>query len=89
MNWSAGAFFLLVLPFDVARTSKRAGFRGGRASAVHEVVEAQLTELASALPTLNVVAEPSANPLPVIVMLVPPATGPLPGSRLRRSAIRT
>lgn len=52
-------------------------------SAVHSVLDEQLTLVASAVPNLNFVAPaPVANPLPVIFTDVPPVAGPLVGLTL-------
>jgi hypothetical protein len=47
--------------------------------ALHEVLEAQLTDAAARVPNLKLVPAPVANPLPVTVTVVPPALGPESG----------
>jgi hypothetical protein len=46
--------------------------------ALHEVVEAQLTEVPAEAPKATVLA-PTTKPVPVMVTSVPPPTGPLSG----------
>ena len=75
MNRSAG-FDGLFFFATTARTFKLRAMADAGLTAVHELIEVQLTDVAGTLPNMNVVSEPSANPVPVIVTFVPPARGP-------------
>jgi hypothetical protein len=81
VNWSAGAFLVLLTLFTVTFTSTVATACAG-ATTVHVVVDVQLTDVAFLIPNLMIVADvPSANPVPLTVTLVPPAVDPAFGLR--------
>ena len=79
MNWSAEPV-VLVPPGVVTLTSMAPAEADGEV-AVHEVVEAQLTEVPAPAPKATVVVpEPTTKPVPVMVTRVPPS-GPAAGLR--------
>ena len=68
---------MLVAPAAVTVTSTTPAKPDGE-MALHEVVEAQLTEVPAEAPKATVLA-PTTKPVPVMVTSVPPPTGPLSG----------
>src|SRR5207248_9928391 len=88
VSWSAGAFFVLVTKLTTVFTSTIPAACAGD-TAVHVVLEVQLTEVPDVVPNLNfVVFVPRANPSPVIVTLVPPVVGPAFGLTLVTAGLK-